>query len=139
MNEGDYLEMTELVLQEKEINATIEALNKKMQVPLDRLRRTKALLDKAKQAFQQALAVVKPIQSDKMLAEGELELVLEKKSTLRQEHRLSEGGGIRPGTHQLVEQMRGLVGDPAGYRAEKEVRAVEVEAALDALKDKMDS
>jgi hypothetical protein len=83
--------------------------------------------------------VREPIQSDKMLAEGELELVLEKKSTLRQEARLSEVGGMRPGTQELVQQMRGMVGDPAGFRAEKAVRAVEVESALDALKDKMDS
>lgn len=139
MNEGDQLEMTELVLQEKELKAKIGVVESKMQEPLEKLRRVRALLDKAKAAYADALATVKPLQSDKMLLEGELEMVMEKKSVLRQEARMRQSPGIRPGTAQLVEQMTELVGDPKAYELAKQAKAAEVESDLAALKNQMDS
>ena len=139
MNEGDHLEMTELVLQEKELKAKIGVLDERMKEPVEKLRRMRAILDKAKAAYQASLDAVKPLQSDKMLLEGELELLLEKKSVLRQEARMRESGGIRPGTAALVEQMKGLVGDTEAFRLAQETKAAGVESDLAALKDKMGS
>jgi hypothetical protein len=137
MNEGDQLEMTEYVLQEKELNAKIALVVKQMKVPLERLRRTKGILVKAQAAFDGALAACKPLQSDKMLLEGELELLMEKKSELRREARLRAGGGIRPGTQAFVEQMQEIAGDPEEHRLSKATQAADVEAQLAELKGKM--
>ena len=139
MNEGDRLEMTEYVLMEKELQEKIDRVNKQMKEPLERLRRSKELLNRAQAAFDDALAVCKPIQSDKILLEGELELLLEKKKELRKDARLREGGGIRPGTQALVEQMTEIAGDPEAHRLSKEAKAADVENELAALKAKMDT
>ena len=72
-----------------------------------------------------------------MLLEGELDLVREKKSKLRVEAAVAEGGGIRPGTAELVEQMGELAGDAEAYRAKKAVQALDVEAELERLKASM--
>jgi hypothetical protein len=138
MNEGDPLEMTEYILQEKELEGKIRKLVQQMQEPVARLKRAKAILGKAQAAFDAQLAVCKPLQSDKMLLEGELELLLEKKSDLRREARLRQGGGIRPGTQALVEQMTKLGGDPEEARLTKETVAADVEAELAALKKSLE-
>ncbi len=139
MNEGDHLEMTELVLQEKELKAKIGVIDERMKEPLEKLRRMRAILEKAKAAYKQALEAIKPLQSDKMLLEGDLELLLEKKSVLRQEARMRESPGIRPGTAALVDQMKGLVGDPEAFQLAQETKAAGVESDLAALKEKMES
>ena len=61
----------------------------------------------------------------------------EKKSKLRVEAAVAEGGGIRPGTAELVEQMGELAGDAEAYRAKKAVQALDVEAELERLKAAM--
>ncbi len=55
MNEGDRLEMAEYILQEKELQEKLTQLNKQMKEPLDKLRRTKELLNRAQAAFDEAL------------------------------------------------------------------------------------
>jgi len=138
MNEGDRLEMAEYILQEKELEEKLAHVGKQMKEPLEKLRRTKALLNRAQAAFDEALAVCKPLQSEKILLEGELELLLDKKRELRRDARLREGGGIRPGTQALVEQMTEIAGDPEEHRLSKAAKAADVETELAALKAKMD-
>ena len=67
-----------------------------------------------------------------------LELITEKKTKLRIEARVAEGGGMRPGTAELVEQMTELAGDPEVYRAQKAVQALDVEDELARLKAAME-
>ena len=86
----------------------------------------------------QVRAVCKPLQSDKILLEGELELLMDKKRELRRDARLREGGGIRPGTQALVEQMTEIAGDPEEHRLSKAAKAADIENELAALKAKMD-
>ena len=136
-DEGTQLEMTEYILMEKELRAKIEALEARLVEPEARLDKAKALLLKAKAAFEGILEEVRPLRSDKILLEGELESVLEKKAQLRIEARVAEGGGIRPGTSQLVEQMNEIAGDPEEARIKREAQALDVDAALAALKADM--
>ena len=90
---------------------------------------------KAKAAYEQILAEVKPLRSDKTLLEGELELLSDKKAKLRHEAALARGGyGMRPGTGALVEQMNAIAGDATEHQLQKETRAMDAAAALEALK-----
>ena len=138
MNEGDRLEMAEYILQEKELEEKLKHLNKQMQEPLQKLRRAKEILNRAQAAFDQALATCKPLQSEKILLEGELELLMDKKRELRKDARLREGGGIRPGTQALVEQMTEIAGDPDAHRLSQAAKAADIDNELAALKAKMD-
>jgi len=135
--EGDRGLMAEYILEEKRLGSAIEDLNDQLRGPGEKLERAREVLLKAKAAYDQAKGVVESLESDRMLLEGELELILEKKSKLRVEARVAEGGGIRPGTAELVEQMGELAGDAEAYRAEKAVQALDVEAELERLKAAM--
>jgi chromosome segregation ATPase len=130
--------MSELLLEEKELNEKLRAVEKAMQEPLVKLRKAKVVLDKAKAYFDQCLAEVRPLQSDKTLLEGELEIIAGKKSKLRQEARMMDSPGMRPGTQELVTQMKEIVGDPADFRADKASKAMAADQALAELKAKMD-
>lgn len=137
-DEGSRLEMTELVLQEKELRAKLEALEEALREPEAKLEKAKAILLKAKAAYEEAAEVVRPLRSEKVLAEGELELVLEKKAKVRQAARMLEAGGIRPGTAELVEGMNRLAGDPEEASLKKAAKELDVEDALAALKKKLE-
>ena len=50
---------------------------------------------------------------------------------------MAQGGGIRPGTAELVEQMSELAGDAEAYRAKKAVDALDIDAELARLKAAM--
>ena len=138
MNEGDRLEMAEYILQEKELQEKLTRVTQQMKDPLEKLRRAKELLNRAQAAFDQALATCKPLQSEKILLEGELEILMDKKRDLRRDARLRDGGGIRPGTQELVEQMTEIAGDPEAHRLSKAAQAADIENELAALKAKMD-
>ena len=138
MNEGDRLEMAEYILQEKELQEKLATINREMREPLEKLKRAKEILRRAQGAFDEALAKCKPLQSEKILIEGELELLLDKKRELRRDARLREGGGIRPGTQALVDQMTEIAGDPEAHRLSKAAMAADVESELAALKAKLD-
>jgi hypothetical protein len=45
---------------------------------------------------------------------------------------------MRPGTQELVTQMKEIVGDPADFRADKASKAMAADQALAELKAKMD-
>lgn len=140
MDEGSKLVMTELVLEEKRLRAKIALLDKQLEEPEAKLAKAKAILLKAKAHFEQCLEAVKPLRSDKILLEGELEILEAKKAELRVESRLMAGGGLRPGTQQLVEQMSERVGaSPEELAVKKAARELEADQALEALKAKMDS
>ena len=126
--------MTEFLLQEKELKEKVRKVMLAMKEPVEKLRKAKAILEKAKAHFANCLAEVKPLQSDKIMLEGELELIEEKKSKLRQEARFAESGGIRPGTQALVDQMHELVGDPEQAKVREEIKAAQVDDALAAMK-----
>jgi hypothetical protein len=53
------------------------------------------------------------------------------------ESQVAQGGGIRPGTAELVEQMGALAGDAQTYRAEKAIQALDVQSELERLKAAM--
>lgn len=136
-DEGSKLLMAELLLQEKELRAKIGAIDAQLEEPLARLARARAILVKAKAAYEQILGEVKPLQSDRILLEGELQLVAEKKTEARMEARRIEARGVRPGTQQFVEQMNQLAGDPEEAKLHKATAALDLEAELAALKSQM--
>lgn len=139
MEEGFRLEMAELIRQENDLKAKIGVLEQKLEAPEAKLAKAKEIVLKAKAAYEACLEAVKPLRSDKTLLEGELQLVEEKKSKLRQEAAIARGGGtgLRPGTGQLVEQMNAIAGDAEEANMKKEVKAADALAALEELKRKM--
>jgi hypothetical protein len=138
MEEGFRLEMAEYIRQENELKAKLGVIVEQLKGPEEKLAKARAILLKAKAAYEQILEEVTPLRSDKTLLEGELTLVEEKKSKLRQEALFQRGGGgVRPGTGALVEQMNQLGGDPEEARMRKEVAAANAAEALAALKAKM--
>lgn len=136
--DGDRGLMAQYILEEKRLTAAIDDLNAQLLEPTQKLERTREVLLRAKAAYDQAKAVVGSLESDRTLLEGELELITEKKTKLRIEARVAEGGGMRPGTAELVEQMTELAGDPEVYRAQKAVQALDVEDELARLKAAME-
>ncbi len=138
VNEGTSMEMTELILMEKEERAKLAAVEAALVEPEAKLARAKELLLKAKTAYEHCLAAVKPLRSDKILIEGELELLAGKKSVLRQEAALEHaGGGVRPGTAAFAQQLDELAGDKGEFEAKKAAQALDVESALADLKSSM--
>jgi chromosome segregation ATPase len=139
MEEGFRLEMAEYIRQENELKAKLTILAEKMQKPEEKLAKAKEIVLKAKAAYDAILAELTPLRSDKTLWEGELEMVEEKKSKLRQEAMYARGGGggMRPGTTQFVEQMNAIAGDAETAAMKKEVAAADAAAALEALKKRM--
>ncbi len=136
-DEGSQIEMTELVLQEKEARAKLAAIEAALAEPERRLEQAKALLLKAKAAFEGCLEAVKPLRSDKILVEGELALIEDKKREVRMQARLIAGGGIRPGTQAAVEALQELAGDPAEAKLIQATKAAAADQALAALKAKI--
>lgn len=139
MEEGFRMEMAEYIRQENELKAKLGVLAEQMKGPEDKLARARAILLKAKAAYEQILEELTPMRSDKTLFEGELTMVEEKKSKLRQDALFQRGGGggMRPGTEALVEQMNQLGGDAEEAKMRKEVAAANAAEALAALKAKM--
>jgi len=138
MEEGFRLEMAEHIKQENELRTKLAILLENMKKPEEKLAKAKALILKAKAAYDAILADLSPMRSDKTLIEGELTLLEEKKSKLRQEAVFARaGGGIRPGTGALVEQMNVLAGDAETANMRKEVAAADALSALEELKKKM--
>ena len=135
--EGDRGLMAQYILEEKRLTAAIADLNDRLKVPNEKLARAREILLKAKASYDQAKGAVESLESDRTLVEGELDLVLEKKSKLRVEAAVAQGGGIRPGTAELVEQMSELAGDAEAYRAKKAVDALDIDAELARLKAAM--
>ncbi len=138
MEEGYRLEMAELIKQENEQKAKLAIVEQKLAGPEEKLEKAKAILLKAKAAYEQILAEVQPLRSDKILIEGELTALREKKSELKHQAALSRGGaGMRPGTQAFVEQMQELVGPAEDIRLKNEVKQQDASQALEALKRKM--
>lgn len=138
MEEGFRLEMAEHIKQEQELKVKLGVIVENLKRPEERLAKAKEILLKAKAAYEQILAEVTPLRSDKALIEGELELIEEKKSKLRQEALYARGGGgMRPGTTAFVEQMNQLAGDAETAQMKKEVAAADAATALEELKKKM--
>jgi len=138
MEEGFRMEMAEYIRQEKELKVKLEIIGQKLAGPEARLERAKAILLKAKAAYEQILGEVQPLRSDRTLLQGELELIAEKKAKIRHEAALARGGyGMRPGTTQLVEQMNELAGDAEAHRMKKTTQKLDASLALEELKKKM--
>ncbi|MCB9727001.1 MAG: hypothetical protein H6744_05975 [Deltaproteobacteria bacterium] len=138
-DEGAQLEMTELVLQEKDAKARLEAIERKLVEPEARFDKARELLLKAKAAYERCLEEVRPLRSDKILVEGELSLLADKKRELRMQARLAEGGGIRPGTAEAVEALQELAGDPAEAKLRQATDEAAADQALEALKARLAS
>jgi len=139
MDEGFRLEMAEHIKREQELRAKLGVINEKMKEPEEKLAKARMILLKAKEVYEKYLEELTPLRSDKTLIEGELQMIEEAKSKLRQEalYARGGGGGMRPGTTAFVEQMNQIAGDPAEAQMKKEVRAADAAAALEALKKKM--
>ena len=137
--DGDRAVMAEYIKEEKRLQALVDDLNAQLVAPTEKLERSKELLVKAKAAYDQAKGVVDGLVSDRTLLEGDLDLIRQKKSQLRVEARVAEGGGIRPGTMEFAEQMDELAGDAGSYRVKKEAQALDVEAELARLKAAMEA
>jgi hypothetical protein len=136
--DGDRALMAEYIKEEKRLGAAMDEVNGRLEAPREKLERSREVLMRAKSAFDQAKAAVEALESDRILLEGELDLVREKKSRLRVEAQVAEGGGIRPGTAELAEQMDELAGDAETYRVKQETQALDVEDELARLKAAME-
>lgn len=137
-DEGSERLMTELVLMEKEEKAKLAVIQAKLDEHEPRLKKARELVLKAKAKFDEVRAIVDPLRSDKIMIEGELQSIAQKKAECRMEARRIEVGGIRPGTAEFVEQLQEVAGDPEVYKAENEAKALDVEAELQALKAKLE-
>lgn len=137
-DEGSERLMAELLLMEKEEGAKLAVIQAQLDEHEPRLQKARELVLKAKAKFDEVRAVVDPLRSDKILIEGELEAIARKKAECRMEARRIEVGGIRPGTAEFVDELQELAGDPEVYKAEKEAKALDVEAELAALKARME-
>jgi len=138
MEEGYRLEMAAHIQQENEQKAKLAIIEQRLVVPEEKLAKAKQLLLKAKAAYELFLAEVQPLRSDKILIEGELTLIREKKAELKHQATLARGGaGMRPGTNAFAEQMSELVGPPEDLQLKKEVKAQGTAQALEELKRKM--
>ena len=138
IDEGSKGVLTEYILEEKRIQEGIGKVEDQLEAPLEKLKKAKAIVLRAKAALEAAWAEVKPLQSQKILLEGELELIQDKKREARIQARVTEVGGIRPGTSEFVEQMNELAGDPEEARIKEATKALDVDAALADLKSQMD-
>ncbi len=136
-DEGSQALMAELVLMEKEEQAKLAAVQAQLDAELPRLAKAREVVLKAKAKYDEIKALVDPLESDKILIQGELDLIAQKKSECRVEARRIEAGGIRPGTAEFVEQMNEIAGDPEVARAKAEAQALDVEAELAAMKAKL--
>ena len=136
-DEGSKELMAELVLMEKEEQAKLDAIQAELDVHAPRLAKARELVLKAKAKYDEIKAVVDPLESDKILIQGELSDIARKKSECRIEARRIEVGGIRPGTAEFVEQLNEVAGDPEVARAKAEAKAIDVEAELAAMKAKL--
>jgi len=138
-DEGSTQLMAELVMMEKEEEAKLAKVQAELDIHEPRLAKARELVLKAKAKYDEVKAVIDPLESDKILIQGELEAIAKKKVECRMEARRVEVGGIRPGTAEFVEKMNELAGDPEVAKAKAEAKALDVEAQLAALKDKMGS
>ena len=136
-DEGSTQLMAELVMMEKEEEAKLAQVQAQLDVQEPRLAKARELLVKAKANYDQVKALIEPLQSDKILIEGELEALAQKKSDCRVQARRVEVGGIRPGTAEFVERMNEVAGDPEVAKAKEAAKALHVEAELAALKAKL--
>ena len=137
-DEGTMLEMAALIQEEKRLGALIADLDARLEQPEARLAKAEALLAKAQKARDDLWAAVQPLRSDRILHEGDVARIRDKRSKLRVASRVADGKGIRPGTGALVEQLDELAGDKAQADAKKAKRALEVESALADMKARLD-
>ena len=136
-DEGSEALMAELVMMEREEEAKLAEVQAELDVQEARLAKARELVLKAKAKYDEVKAIVDPLQSDKILIEGELAAIAEKKAECRIEARRIEVGGIRPGTQEFVEEMNRIAGDPEVAKAKAAAKALDVEAELAALKAKL--
>ncbi len=138
-DEGSKQLMAELVLMEKEQEAKLAEIQTQLDAHEPRLAKARDIVLKAKAKYDEVRGIVDPLRSDKVLVEGELELIAQKKSECRVEARRIEVGGIRPGTAEFVEQMNKVAGDPEEARAKAAAREIDVESELAQLKAMMEA
>lgn len=136
-DEGSEALMAELVMMEREEEAKLAEVQAELDVQEARLAKARELVLKAKAKYDEVKAIVDPLQSDKILIEGELAAIAKKKAECRIEARRIEVGGIRPGTQEFVEEMNRIAGDPEVAKAKAAAKALDVEAELAALKAKL--
>jgi hypothetical protein len=136
-DEGSTELMAELVMMEKEEEAKLAAIQAQLDVHEPRLAKARELILKAKAKYDEVKVVVAPLQSDKILIQGELDAIAQKKADCRMEARRVEVGGIRPGTAEFVAHMNEIAGDPEVAEAKAAAKAINVDAELAALKAKM--
>lgn len=138
LGEALRLEMAELLKEEREVREKLELTLRHLEGPKAKLEKAKAILLKAKAAYEGILAEVKPLESDKLLFEGELQLLQEKKLALRKEARMEAGGGgAKSQAQELLLQMKDMGLDPAEKQASDEAKKAAAEEALRALKAKI--
>ena len=133
-DEGSVMEMAELLLMEKEVNAKLSAIQPHLEQHRPRLAKAKAVILKAKAKYDEIKSLLEPLESERIMLEGELAELEEKKRQCRFQSRVLEGGGIRPGTQAFVDQMNELAGDPEEARVAEAAQDLAIESELEALK-----
>ena len=136
-DEGSEALMAELVMMEKEEEAKLAKIQAQLDIHEPRLAKARALIMKAKAKYDEVKGVVDPLASDKILIQGELASIGQKKAECRIEARRIEVGGVRPGTQEFVEKMNEIAGDPEVAKAKAAAKELDVEAELAALKARL--
>ena len=89
-DEGSEALMAELVMMEKEEQAKLAEVQAQLDIHEPRLAKARELILKAKAKYDEVKALVDPLQSDKILIQGELASIAQKKSECRMEARRIE-------------------------------------------------
>ena len=126
-DEGTVLLMAELLKEEKRLQEELSRAEAGMEAPMKRLEDAKALVAQAQDALARR-------QAQRGMIEDKIKENEAKKSQLRVENRVAQGGGLRPGTAEFVEQMQELTGDDTEVALDNAQKQADIDAELKAMK-----
>jgi hypothetical protein len=133
-DEGTVLLMAELLKEEKRLQEELSRAEAGMEAPMKRLQEAKALVAQAQATQAQAQDALARHQAQKGMIEEKIKENEAKKSQLRVENRVAQGGGLRPGTAEFVEQMQEITGDDTEVALENAQKQADIDAELKAMK-----
>ena len=133
-DEGTVLLMAELLKEGKRLEEELQRAHEALEAPQRRLEEAQRLLTQAQSTVVQAKEALTRRQAQEEMIQQQIAANEAKKSELRVENRVAEGGGLRPGTAAFVQQMQDLTGDDTEVALDKAQKAAEVDAELKAMK-----
>ena len=133
-DEGTVLLMAELLKEGKRLEEELQRADAALEVPQKRLEEAERLLAQAQTMVAQSRDALARRQAQKEMIQQQIAANEAKKSDLRVENRVAEGGGRRPGTSEFVQQMQELTGDDTEVALDKAQKTAEIDAELKAMK-----